>query len=252
MTPYETVADRVSGSVLDADAHSPSFILVSLLGAYPGPLYANHVRTLLMDPVVDATFREIGSPAWPRLREMLEQMIDHPTAVEDVASAYIDLFDRARGSSSLYETEYGKDRSMVKGTQLVDIAGFYKAFGLDFGAEEGQREMLDHVSVELEFYALMVMKTAHLRDSGDQEGFEIVLDGRKKFLKDHLGRFVRAIADRPQVREQNYFSSVFEACRDLVLAECKKLGVEPLEATWEQTLPGDEEITCGSTGKVCQ
>lgn len=143
---------------------------------------------------------------------------------DDLRSEYIDLFDRGRQANSLYETEYGRSRAMVKGNELVDIAGFYKAFGLQIGPE-----MVDHIAVELEFYAWLLQKSEYLEKIQDLEGQEIVLDARKKFLKSHLGPFVGAICERPGVINSEFYSQAFGYCRELVHEECARLEV-PIEA----------------------
>jgi hypothetical protein len=76
---------------------------------------------------------------------------------------------------------------------------------------------------------------------------EIVLDARKKFLKAHLGRFVSAVCERPGVKGSSYFHGVFEFCRDLVLDECKRLGVEVEQDSWLEAPVDAEEMNCGGS-----
>ncbi|MBF0518006.1 MAG: molecular chaperone TorD family protein, partial [Nitrospirae bacterium] len=51
------------------------------------------------------------------------------------------------------------------------------------------REMLDHISVELEFMALLTLKGIYAQESNSQEHEQIVLDAKRKFLSDHLARW---------------------------------------------------------------
>ncbi len=157
----------------------------------------------------------------------------------DICSEYINLFDRGKTANPLYETEYGRARAMVKGGALVDIAGFYQAFGMQIS-----KEMVDHISVELEFYAWLLMKYDHLNEKGDTEGCEIVLDARRKFLKEHLAPFIGAICERPGVLSSPFYSNIFNSCRDLVYSEALKLDV-PIEALdWVEGQSESETMEC--------
>ena len=115
-----------------------------------------------------------------------------PENILDLQSEYITIFDNGKDSNPIYETEYDRRRAMAKGTELSDIAGFYHAFGFQLDTSLGGMEMLDHVAIELEFYSLMLMKEVHLTEANDAEGVEVVGDATRKFLKDHLGRFIGA------------------------------------------------------------
>jgi len=225
----------------------PAFVLSSVISAYPGTEFNTQVRTLLADPALDFNCQNALGDAWAPFKAMLEKITSDDALLEDLRSEYIDVFERPTSSASPYETEYGRDRAMVKGRELVDIAGFYRAFGLDFRTDTDWREMLDHVSVELEFYSLLLMKQLYLE--GNTEGEEIVRDARIKFLRDHLGRFVQALADRPAVLASPFYSKAFALVRGLVDSECASLGAEPTRASWVQTVASDAEMSCGAGSK---
>lgn len=220
------------------ETSGPAFVLASLLSAYPSETFSENVKALLTD---------LPSMHFGEIRAKLGDFIETPEGVDHIRSEYIDLFDRGRQVNTLYETEYGRERAMVKGRELVDIAGFYRAFGFETGGEGVQAEMIDHVSVELEFYALLVLKTEMLTDSQDLAGIEIVMDGRRKFLKDHLGRFVSAICERPGVIDSPLYSTVFKYCRELVSEECQRLGVEAEPQTWIASQAELGDISCGGS-----
>jgi nitrate reductase assembly molybdenum cofactor insertion protein NarJ len=165
--------------------------------------------------------------------------------LEPLQRTYIDLFDRGKGRVSLYETEHGRMRGLSKGRDLADLAGFYRAFGLDLETDD-LHEMLDHVAVELEFYGILLLKQALLAEAGDDEGEAIVLDARRKFLADHLGRFVAVIAAQPTVHGDPCYGAVLAWCAALVDDECARLAVTPapLDFFPEQREPDDVE--CGA------
>ena len=226
---------------------APAFILASLLSAYPDENVGESVGMVLEDA-------EMSVRGTPALREALEPLVakvksafNDRIALDDLRSEYIDVFDRGRQVTSLYESEYGRERAMVKGPQLVDIAAFYRSFGFETGGDGVQAEMIDHVSVELEFYALLCLKYGALEQLGDSEGMEIVMDGRKKFLQAHLARFIGAVSDRPGVQASPYFSVVFQYCKTLVMDECDRLCVEVEAESWLAPPVESEEMNCGGT-----
>lgn len=216
----------------------PHFVLASALASYPGRHSVETLKHLIHEGVPDL-------PA--AVRAVAARVIDDSEEMLELESEYIDLFERGRSRNPLHETEYGRDRAMAKGGELADIAGFYRAFGFENVGDEGIREMPDHVAVELEFYALLLMKEAHLEDAGDAEGVGIVRDARRKFLQDHLGRFVDALSARPAVAESAFYGRVFGWCRDLIVAECGELDVNPAKITWATSSP--PRMTCG--GDAC-
>lgn len=226
---------------------APLFILASLLSGYLDEKAVESIGLIIQDAELFARGRPTVQKALEPLIKKIKNVLPDRIALDDIQSEYIDIFDRGRHVTSLYETEYGRSRAMVKGTQLVDIAGFYRSFGFETGGEGVQAEMIDHVSVELEFYALLCLKYEALAQSGDAEGIEIAMDGRKKFLASHLGRFVEAISERPGVQGSPYFLAVFEFCRDLVLDECKRLSVSVESEKWMEAPVEAEEMNCGGS-----
>ena len=230
------------------DSSGPRFVLASLLAAYPGDAFQENIATLFESGDLERGLTDSVRTRLGELKAKLSDLLGNSKALDDLRSEYIDSFDRGKQVNSLYESEYGRERAMVKGTQLVDIAGFYRAFGLETGGEGVQVEMIDHVAVELEFYALLVLKSTLLTEASNEEGIEIVLDARRKFLKDHLGRFVEAICERPGVNSSSFYSSVFQYCRDLVKDECERLGVEVEKESWLGGNNSDQaEMSCGGS-----
>ncbi len=215
------------------------FVLASALMSYPMNDNTENIRTLLGDAEVE-------------MPEELKNMIMSKTSTEniqDLQSEYISIFDNGRDSNPICETEYDRRRALGKGNELSDIAGFYHAFGFELDSKADGMEMLDHVGIELEFYSLLLMKQLHLQENKDQQGVEIVEDGRKKFLQAHLGRFVGAIGHRPGVRNSEFYSQVFNWGAKLVEDECKALNLEITPADWiDSEKTKDEDMNCMAQG----
>jgi TorA maturation chaperone TorD len=87
-----------------------------------------------------------------------------------------------------YETEYIDSKFTFQRSQgLADIAGFYRAFGLEPTAVHPERQ--DHLVLELEFTALLLglEQAAAESDHPDRIARRAVCaDAYRKFLDDHL------------------------------------------------------------------
>ncbi len=214
------------------------FILASLLTSYPDEAFSEDVQ-LLLEEKTDFLPK--------KLRTDVETIVKNEERINDLRSEYLALFDSGRGVAPLYETEYGRQRAFFKANELSAISGFYHAFGFELGGEESAREMPDHISVELEFYALLLLKQEHLEVAADAKGIEIVASAREKFLRDHLGRFVSSILERPGVGESETYGDILRFVEDLVQSECKALGIAPERAAWIAGEDEAGEVTCGGT-----
>jgi nitrate reductase assembly molybdenum cofactor insertion protein NarJ len=226
-----------------SEAIGPAFVLASWVSSYPEANFESNLNVLLEDPAL----HRLGPTEFAGFQELLASLNSATQNLDDVRSEYIDLFDRGKQVTSLYETEYGRERALVKGNELIDIAGFYRAFGFETSGDGVRAEMIDHIAVELEFYALLHLKLELLSEAGDTEGMEIVQDAQRNFLKSHLGRFVGAICERPGVIESPFYSKVFSYCRDLVYSECKRLGVEVETVSWIASQAEVGDISCGGS-----
>lgn len=82
--------------------------------------------------------------------------------IEDIESEYLSIFD-VGGKISPYETEYLTEKISRKPFELSDIAGFYNAFGFVVNENISNKEAVDHISVELEFMAILALKEEYAR-----------------------------------------------------------------------------------------
>jgi nitrate reductase assembly molybdenum cofactor insertion protein NarJ len=215
---------------VEAGSLAREFSLASMLVSYP-----------------DVEAKQTVAALAPQLgvRDPLRAIVaEFAGPVEDLQSRYLELFDRGKGRVSLYETEHGRMRGLSKGNDLADLAGFYHAFGFSLD-EEAAHEMLDHLAVELEFYALLLMKQDLLAAQGNNEGCEIVADARQKFLADHLGRIAPTVAAAGTVASDPVYGPVVAWCAQLIADECATLGATP--APLDFFAGGeDENSDCGS------
>ena len=87
-----------------------------------------------------------------------------------------------------YETLFGNDHVFAQSQVMGDIAGFYRAFGVELSKDIHER--LDHLSVEFEFMHFLAYKESYARCHDGADKIQIVLDAQKKFVKNHIGRWV--------------------------------------------------------------
>lgn len=235
------------------DSNSSSFFLASLLSEYPHPQFGDFLKTLLEKEEAKAFYSSIHKDHWSQIEGKLGLLLASSEAMDHLRGDYIDIFDRGKSENSPYETEYGPYRGMRKAAQLSDLSGFYKAFGFECGFPYAipsmTKEMLDHISVELEFYALLLIKQKILENKNEKEGIDIVLDARKKFLNDHLGTFVTALSKRPRVQNHSFYSPLFQWISSLIQKECKQLGIQPAPVSWFSDRIEKESFKCGVLGE---
>lgn len=210
------------------------FRLASLAAAYPPADLAARIREL-------QSASELPDDAMPRAWMQLTD-----ADVSALQSAYIDLFDRRQGGIPLHETEYGRGRALAKGAELADLSGFYRAFGVDLDADGDSKEMPDHLSVELEFYAWLLLKEAYLLRAQEADAVSIVEDARAKFLKAHLGPFARALSERDELEAGSPHRELLGLCTKLVASECALLGLEIEALTHQPNPPEPDLVECGA------
>ncbi len=150
----------------------------------------------------------------------------------------------------LYETAFSASHIFQQTQQQADIAGFYRAFGVDPGAERP-----DHLALELEFLYLLSLKEARARESREREHVAVCRDAQRSFVRDHLGRWAPIIAGRIAIAGRGTFYGaaarllrVFVAREEdyLRLGTIERFRDEPLliaDEPGEFTCPIDETIT---------
>lgn len=125
-----------------------------------------------------------------------------------------------------YETLFGNDHVFGQSHVMGDIAGFYKAFGVELSRDIHER--MDHLSVELEFMHFLAYKESYARCHDGLDKTQIVVDAQKKFVKDHVGRWVPLFA-RMLVKkaDSGFFRHMAELTTDLMEFDAAYLGVDP-------------------------
>lgn len=128
-----------------------------------------------------------------------------------------------------YEAEYGQPHIFQKTHTLADIAGFYRAFGLDLAADSHER--VDHVSVELEFMHFLCLKEAYaLAKQHPDEQLALCREAQSKFLRDHVCRWAFGFARRLCAKAgDTLYQELGQLLAVFLEAELRALGLKPAE-----------------------
>jgi TorA maturation chaperone TorD len=152
-----------------------------------------------------------------------------------------------------YETEYHQTTEpFFRAQQMADVAGFYRAFGLEPSRTSPDRP--DHLVLELEFMAFLLMKK-RLAQAPGAEGEEageraaICEQARQEFFRDHLAWWVPAFAAGLRKKAGGgFYAAVAEVLAALIPAERGWLGVEALRAPLQPNVIERPEEQAGCAG----
>jgi TorA maturation chaperone TorD len=195
-----------------------------------GFMYPDRNWLVAMETFLDARKEDAGngrSEGERSLRNSLKQSLDEG-ALEGLALEYNRLFTATEDVLiPVYETEYAVDTVFAKTKELADLNGFYLAFGLELG-KDSQGERPDHVSIELEFMATLLIKEAYARNEGWDDKANVCLEARKKFLKDHIGRWGPALFVMAKRKTKvEFYATLAGLTTDLINKDLKDLNVKP-------------------------
>ena len=186
----------------------------------------------LSDASTVSSLRSAAEALGPLLAESSVGLIAtlKPNGFEAFLDSYLATFGHAaRGSCPLNEIEYGdiKADPLFQPHRLADLAAFYRAFGLEVAEDAGERQ--DHISLELEFSCVLAAKEAYaLEYQLDAEDLLICRDAQRKFLREHLGRWMPAFTRRLSAAADNpVLGALARFTRTFVVAECERFGVNP-------------------------
>ncbi len=186
-------------------ARASLYRLLSLLFGYPVPgtyeavgraLAAAEVAADLIDPVVAAAVCDLGGVVAGTSEENLEPSYQHSFTLS------------YNEDCPLYETAFSAKHIFQQTQQQADIAGFYRAFGVD---PKGDRP--DHLALELEFLYLLTLKQAVAQGQADTEHVKLCRSAQRGFVRDHLARWAPHVAGRIAVAARG---TVYEAAARLL------------------------------------
>jgi DMSO reductase family type II enzyme chaperone len=149
-----------------------------------------------------------------------------------------------------YGANYLASHIFMKAQTLADVAGFYRAFGVDIASST---ERPDHVSVELEFMGYLCLKQAYAIDHSLTEAEEVTSAAQRRFFAEHLGRWAPLFLSRFAARSaQPFYRALAAFARAFLGAEKDRLGgsIEAIDELPADT-PAPSDFTCGSSAGQC-
>ena len=129
-----------------------------------------------------------------------------------------------------FEVEYHTNTEpFFQSQQLADVAGFYRAFGLNPSTARASRQ--DHLALELEFMAFLLMKQRQIRqtmksDSDKTEKLAVCDQAATDFFREHIAWWVPAFATGLIRRsESGIYAELGKVLAAFFRAECMRLGI---------------------------
>lgn len=182
------------------------------------------------------SLRRLGTPVAPgtwraaeRIRSRVDRAAEHRVVFGHVV---------AHGCPP-YETEWGRRHVFGQSQELADIRGFYEAFGVR-PRRGGERP--DHVACELEFLSLLALKVAIAIARGEDDHRAVCVDAERRFLADHIGRWLPALAGQIERRHPGSgYAAVGAFAASLVRDHARALGVLPIALGPDDIIPITDE-----------
>lgn len=146
---------------------------------------------------------------------------------DDEDAAYLEAFGHSISKDCPpYETEYCANHDVTfRSQRLADVAGFYRAFGLD--RSDNLRERVDHLSFEAEFAQILIARQLYAADQGLEEAHaEVCQAAQRRFFAEHLGWWLPAFGVQLEARTgSGFYKGLARFVRAFTAAERAVLGL---------------------------
>lgn len=139
-------------------------------------------------------------------------------------------------SISRYELSYAPGSLVTNTDRMADIAGFYRAFGLE--RAEDARDRNDYLPTQLEFLQHLALQIEYLEAEDNAEGVAIATDATRSFLEDHIGRWVPRFVDALEEEvETEFYLALGQLLAAFVAGEVERFNLDPDEFEQTPTAP---------------
>jgi TorA maturation chaperone TorD len=160
-----------------------------------------------------------------------------------------------------YGTEYCLQTfSVYRSQELADIAGYYKAFGVEPSRDQPERQ--DHIALQLEFMSWLIGKAIHAEQSDNDnaaENAELCRQAQKDFFEKHMAWWipafcaalelkVKSVSDKSEdSASQSFYACVASSLSAYVGLERNSMGIEsPTELVKPRPDTDDAEMECAA------
>lgn len=139
-----------------------------------------------------------------------------------------------------------------RGAVIGDVSGFYEAFCMQVSDAAGPP---DQMKIEMMFLCLLALKEANAVQQQLTDKIEITRDAEKKFLDDHVGRWLPQFAERLwSCAHHPFYRAVSRLMVAWLAAECELWKITPV-AYPTQLSPSETDegpVACPFSGGVCE
>jgi len=200
-----------------------------------------------LEAVAELSAEADGSTA---LRDSARRLTGIPVNPDDCHREYVRLFAHSHlVHCPPYETEYVSQHVFMKTRDLADIAGFYRAFGLQVA--DSFKDRVDHLACELEFMSFLALKELYALDAGQPDNASLCADAERKFLESHLGTWVDAFGKAlAEAEPSEFYAALASAVCAFIALDARLLGAQPQKAQLVVPRPAPEPIRCPSPTPV--
>lgn len=214
--------------VVRALARSRVYRIAALAFRYPEALAVAALRALTTaTDLTDGMPAPVAEALAALRRALADRTLDELRADHTATFGHVMLPD-----CPLYETVGESGDAFRQSQTLADLAGFYRAFGLDVADDAGERG--DHVSVELEFMHYLAYREAYARERHGPDAVSLLRDAQTRFQAAHLGAWGPALARAIHDRTDGPCAAAAAVLERFLAAERDELGVT------DPNDPGDE------------
>lgn len=216
---------------------------------------ANLYRYLSVAPLppTDPRFAELGDPGFQSIvtaaiEWLREDPALHPAAFgpgeldpwgfepgsmfpdgDDLSIPYLEVFGHSISKDCPpYENEYTTNSDVTfRSQRLADIAGFYRAFGLDRSASAHDR--VDHLSFEAEFVEILIARELYAIENGlGDSARDVCRSAQRSFFVEHLGWWLPAFGVKLEARTDcRFYRGLARFVRVFAATERQALDVPP-------------------------
>ncbi len=145
---------------------------------------------------------------------------------EDIEPQYAKLFSFSSSPDCpSFETAFFSPDPIQQTARMADIAGFYRAFGVDVG---GTHLRPDEISVELEFMSYLCKKQVYAHEHLGAPRVRQTVRAQRLFLREHLGQWGSALGQRIALRaERTFYRETGTALAAWIAGDCAAMRAVP-------------------------
>lgn len=167
---------------------------------------------------------------WEKTQRLISSIKEHLSALDKdkLQREFMLIFTHGFSKECPpYEIFYGCEGYTMQIEVLMELGGVYKRYGVELSDKADERP--DHISIELEFMQYLAYKEAYgIKHGHKEESIEVAHDGQKKFILQHLGRWVPLFCQfLSQKAAKGLYLHLSELLSIFITNEVRLFGVKP-------------------------